>query len=56
MMFSSKVRDLSRVKDYPAGNLSTSSSRMAFLQSLCKLPKFSSLVDLVAAVVRIFFV
>jgi len=40
-----------RLKDFPAGNASTSASRMAFLKSLCKVPKFCSLVDLVPTVV-----
>jgi hypothetical protein len=48
----SRNRDLSRVKDYPSGNASSSVSRMAFLQSLCKIEKYLCLVDKVAPVVR----
>ena len=51
-----RVRDVSRVKDFPAGNVATSTSRIAFLNSLCKLPKFKVLLDLVPAVVRVFLV
>lgn len=47
-----KAREASRVKEYPAGNLATSASRIAFLRSLCSLPKFLALVDVVAKVVR----
>jgi hypothetical protein len=45
-------RENTRVKEFPAGNVTTSASRIAFLQSLCRIPKFLSLVDLVLAVVR----
>jgi hypothetical protein len=44
-------RENTRVKEFPAGNATTSASRIAFLQSLCKTPKFLSLVDLVQTVV-----
>lgn len=47
----SKGRESTRVKEYPAGNVATSSSRMAFLKSLCSEPQFRSLVDLVPTVV-----
>jgi len=46
----------SRGKDYPAGNLSTSSSRIAFLRSLCNLDKFGYLVDLVELLVGLMFI
>jgi len=46
-----RVREHARVKVFPAGNVTTSGSRIAFLQSLCKLPKFLTLVDLVPTVV-----
>jgi len=39
------------VKEFPAGNVTTSSSRIAFLHSLCKITKYQSLVDLVPTVV-----
>jgi hypothetical protein len=48
-------REVGRVKDYPGGNIATSASRKAFLQSLCPLPKYLDLVDLVQAVVGAFF-
>ena len=44
-------RDTARVKEYPAGNVATSSSRMAFLQSLCSIPNFQKMIDLVPMVV-----
>jgi hypothetical protein len=43
-----------RVKDFPAGNKATSKSRITFLKSLCGLPKFKALVDLVPPMVRMF--
>jgi hypothetical protein len=43
-------RENKRVKDFPAGNVTTSGSRIAFLKTLCKIPKFLSMVDLVLAV------
>jgi len=46
-----RVREHSRVKEFPAGNATTSASRIAFLQSLCAIPKFLSLVDSVETVV-----
>lgn len=49
-----RVREVKRVKEFPAGNTVTSSSRIAFLNSLCSLPKFKALLDLVPAVVRVF--
>jgi len=45
----------SRVKEFPAGNLATSSSRMAFLRSLCHLPKFMAMVDMILPIVRVSF-
>jgi hypothetical protein len=44
-------RESTRVKAFPAGNITTSASRISFLQSLCNIPKFLKLVDLVPAVV-----
>lgn len=44
----------SSVKEFPAGNLATSSSRMAFLQTLCRAPKFRSMIDLIPAMVCAF--
>jgi hypothetical protein len=44
-------RESTRVKEFPAGNITTSASRISFLQSLCNIPKFLKLVDLVPAVV-----
>lgn len=41
-----------RVKAFPAGNVATSSSRTAFLRSLCSLPKFSTLADFIQPVVK----
>ena len=49
-----KVQETTRVKEFPAGNVATSLSRMSFLRSLCKLDKFSSLVDLVPIMVQFF--
>jgi len=46
-----RSRGNTRVKEFPAGNVATSSSRIAFLKSLCKVPKFQSLVDLVPILV-----
>ena len=48
-------RENTRIKDFPAGNITTSGSRIAFLKTLCKMPKFLSMVDLVPAVVGLFF-
>jgi hypothetical protein len=45
-------RDSTRVKEHPAGNVATSASRKAFLQSLCACPEFLTLVDMIPAVVR----
>ena len=50
-----RARELGRVKDFPGGNLATSASRIAFLQSLCKLPKYLHLVNLVEPSVGAFF-
>jgi hypothetical protein len=47
-----RVRGAGRVKAFPAGNTATSASRIAFLNSLCSLPTFRALVDLVQPVVR----
>lgn len=44
-------REASRVKDFPAGNVTTSASRVAFLRSLCRSEKFGELIELVQAVV-----
>jgi hypothetical protein len=44
-------REAGRVKDFPGGNVATSASRIAFLKSLCTLPKYLHLVDFVQAVV-----
>lgn len=46
-----ETRDNSRVKEFPAGNVATSSARIAFLKTLCKIPKFCEMVDLVPAMV-----
>lgn len=46
-----KARENTRMKEFPAGNSITSASRIGFLQSLCKLPKYLLLVDLIPAVV-----
>jgi hypothetical protein len=46
-----RSREVGRVKDFPGGNIATSASRIAFLQSLCPLPKYLDLVDLVLPVV-----
>jgi hypothetical protein len=40
-----------RVKDFPAGNVATSHSRMAFLRSLCPLKNFQKMVKMVHTVV-----
>jgi hypothetical protein len=45
-------RESTRVKEFPSGNITTSSSRISFLRSLCNIPQFLSLVDLVPALVR----
>ena len=50
-----RAREVGRIKDFPGGNVATSASRIAFLQSLCRLPKYLHLVDLVEAVVGAFF-
>jgi len=47
-------RESVRMKEFPAGNVVTSASRISFLHSLCNIPKFSSLVDLVPALVSQF--
>ena len=44
-------RQKTRVKEYPAGNAMTSSSRISFLRSLSTFPGFQTLVDLVPTVV-----
>ena len=44
-------REFTRVKEFPAGNIVTSASRISFLQSLCNIPQYLSLVDLVPALV-----
>ena len=49
-----KGRESTRVKVFPAGNTVMSASRVSFLQSLCNIPKFLSLVDLVTALVTLF--
>ena len=49
-------RSEGRFKEFPAANVTTSSSRIAFLQRLCKIPKFLSLVDHVPRVVSNNFV
>ena len=51
-----RVRGAGRIKEFPAGNTVTSGSRITFLNSLCSLPTFRALVDLVQAVVRMFFI
>jgi hypothetical protein len=48
-----RSREAGRVKEFPAGNLASSGSRMAFLKSLCGLPKFRLMVDFVQLMVRI---
>ena len=50
-----KARGSARVREYPAGNLTTGGSRTAFLRSLCNLPKFRAIVDLIPATVRLPF-
>lgn len=47
-------RENSRMKESPAGNIATSSVRIAFLQSFCNLPKFQEMVDLVPMVVSLY--
>ena len=47
-------REVARVKEFPAGNAATSASRITFLHSLCKLPKFVLLLNLVQSVVHNF--
>ena len=49
-------RETTRVKEYPGGNTATSSSRIAFLKTLCKVPSFLSLADLVPALVSCFYI
>ena len=49
-----QLREVTMVKEFPAGNAATSTSRIAFLHSLCKLPHFVLLLDLVPSVVRNF--
>jgi len=39
------------MKEFPAGNVVSSASRIAFLESLCKHEKFLSLAGLVQAMV-----
>ena len=41
----------SRVKEYPGGNTATIGSRIAFLKTLCPVPKFVALANLVDKVV-----
>lgn len=50
-----RAREVGRVKNFPGGNAATSASRIAFLKSLCRLPRYLDLVNLVQAVVRAFF-
>jgi len=45
-------REASRVREFPAGNKATSSSRIAFLNRLCGLSKYTAMVDLVPILVR----
>ena len=47
-----RVRGAGRVREFLAGNTATSSARITFLKSLCSLPTFRALVDLVQLVVR----
>lgn len=47
-----RVDKANNVAEFPAGNTATSASRIAFLNSLCRLPNYSGMVDLVHAVVR----
>ena len=49
-----QLREVTRVKEFPAGNAATSALRIAFLHSLCKLPHFVLLLDLVPSVVHNF--
>jgi hypothetical protein len=51
-----RVRGAGRVKEFPAGNTATSTSRISFLNSLCSLPTFRALVEMVQLVVRTFFI
>ena len=46
-----QLREVTRAKEFPAGNAATSALRIAFLHSLCKLPHFVLLLDLVPSVV-----
>ena len=50
-----RSREAGRVKEFPAGNVASSGSRMAFLKSLCSLPKYRLMVDLIQLMVRVFF-
>ena len=50
-----RTQEAGRVKDFPGGNVTMSASRIAFLRSLCQVPKYLHLVDLVDAVVGAFF-
>ena len=47
-------QEKSRMKEFLAGNIATSSSRIAFLESLCNLPKFQEMVDLVLIMVSLY--
>ena len=49
-----RSRDLPRIKEFPAGNMATSTSRIAFLKSLCQVPKYR-LLDFVPSLVCFFF-
>ena len=49
-------RGAGRIKEFSAGNTVTSGSRITVLNSLCSLPTFRALVDLVQAVVRMSFI
>ena len=46
-----KNRETSRLKEFPAGNAATSTSRTAFIRSLCQIPKFLSLADSIPVMV-----
>jgi hypothetical protein len=50
----SRAQKAPRVKEFPAGNVATSASRIRFLESLCQFPKFLSLLDLLPALVSTF--
>ena len=50
-----RAQEVGRVRDFPGGNVATSASRIAFLQRLCPLKKYLSLVDFVQTVVGAFF-